>query len=114
MTTSCDMCADGIAMVIPGHTCTYTHPAGTTLTIKKGIKGIRKILSENGSDWHVFLNNSYSSFEPATLTEVRKAYGAYILTGVQGNMLSFESKYEEIDDDNYGICGWCGKECGCK
>jgi hypothetical protein len=81
-------------MEFPG---TYAHPRGTTLRIKTGIVGIRKYLADNAGGWHIFTDGSYSEFSYEKLSEIRKTYGAYILTGVMGNVLSFECKYDEIE-----------------
>jgi hypothetical protein len=68
------------------------------LAIATGIQGIKKILSDNKSGWHVhnITTDSYLGFYTGTLSEIRKElfseYSNYRITFFGGNVLSIEIK----------------------
>lgn len=57
--------------------------------IGKGIPGIRKILADDASGWHLFTPDGHHSYTEAALSEVLNdpAWNGWTLTGVTGNGL---------------------------
>lgn len=73
---------------------------GETVTVERGIKGIRKFLAnatQKTSGWHVFFNDAYSHFVDADgetafqMIERLTNSGKWVFTGPTGNGLYFTS-----------------------
>lgn len=63
----------------------------TIKRVKPGIKGIRTLLASEALGWQCFVDGEFRRFEPGNLTSARCFYADLMLTGIQGNTVSFSS-----------------------
>ncbi len=65
------------------------------MKIAKGIKGIRKLINENRSGWHLFFRENENSewqlgeYYSETVLQIRTNYHGWTLTDYSGNGLYF-------------------------